>query len=118
MDESEEDPALSSMQRHSFELQAIRQAYAENQDGNVLVVVKFPENTGMACDARKWTDFYQRMPEAKLRASNSSKILAMFEPAQQRRFRRRLGMENQLPVGIDVSIKFPLLKTIRAKLLT
>ncbi len=95
--------AAIAMQRHLSELQSIHQVSTEQNQGNVLVIVKFPANDGFSCDGARWKDYKERVPYDNLFDAGSLKIRSLLQRRPQERMRRRLGMLT-LPDGIDVSL--------------
>ncbi|KAK4126222.1 hypothetical protein N657DRAFT_679194 [Parathielavia appendiculata] len=93
---------------HLMEIAAIRNTAEVDSQGTVLAVVTFPKDNGLscACDGKPWQDVRLRMSYEKLANLVSKKIQDMFSPRAQKRFRRRLGLEHQLPPGVEYVLDF------------
>lgn len=100
---------LNAVDSHLMEIASLRQAVLgdNGSGGSVLAFVRFPEDarSASACDGKGWADVRIRMSYEKLIGLGSTKILDMFTPGAQRRFRRRLGLET-LPPGIEYVVDF------------
>jgi hypothetical protein len=97
----------NAIDAHLMEIAAIRNTVELDSQGTVLAIVTFPKDgSKRACDGRPWQDVRLRMSYDKLTSLGSKKILEMFSPRAQKRFRRRHGFEYHLPPGIEYILDF------------
>jgi len=98
----------NAMETHLNEVALARDPPCTVLDGTVLAVVNFPKDSkpSYACDGKPWKDVRIRMSYDKLMSLGSPTIQDMFSPASQRRFRRRLGFEKELPASIEYVLDF------------
>ncbi|KAK3896820.1 hypothetical protein C8A05DRAFT_39629 [Staphylotrichum tortipilum] len=98
----------NAMETHLVEVALARDPPDTVPNGTVLAFVTFPKDCKLsfACDGKPWKDVRIRMSYDKLMALGSPTIQDMFSPSSQRRFRRRLGFEKEMPFGIDYILDF------------
>ncbi|KAK4103697.1 hypothetical protein N658DRAFT_284413 [Parathielavia hyrcaniae] len=98
----------NAIDTHLMEIAAIRNTVELDSKSSVLAVVTFPTDKGLslACDGKPWQNVRMRMSYEKLLGLGSRKIEDMFAPRAQKRFRQRLGLEHQLPPGIEYVLDF------------
>ena len=97
----------NALKTHMAELASVKRPFDNDSQGNVLAIVRFPQDDVFArsCDGELWRDVRIRMSYEKLMSLGSTKIRNMLTTQAQARFRRRFG-PNPVPPGIDYIVDF------------